>query len=178
MRTSSSPSGARPAGANGNGAGGGGASPPRQAVRPGRRDDPGVTAARDFLAACIAFPDAGDDALAAPDVADALPTDLLRRAAEHLRGHLRAPASDLDHSDAELAALVAELTVRATQLEAPSRSTVEAQALSLRVAHLDREIESARRAGTGTVSELATRRERLKHERDLAIGRMEGEGAG
>ena len=174
----SAPSGGRPAGANGNGAEGGGAPPPRQAVRPGRRDDPGITAARDFLAACIAFPDAGDEAIAAPDVADALPTDLLRRAAEHLRGHLRAPASDLDHSDAELAALVAELTVRATQLEAPSRSTVEAQALSLRVAHLDREIEAARRAGTGTVSELATRRERLKHERDLAIGRMEGEGPG
>jgi hypothetical protein len=27
------------------------------------------------------------------------------------------------------------------------------------------------------VSELATRRERLRHERDLAIGRMEGEAA-
>jgi DNA primase len=178
-RGASSPSGAPGAPGSDQGARNGGSAPAtRQAVRPGRRDDPGITAARDFLAACIAFPDAGDEALAAPDVADALPTDLLRRTAEHLRGHLRAPASDLDHSDAELAALVAELTVRATQLEAPSRSTVEAQALSLRVAHLDREIEAARRAGTGTVSELATRRERLKHERDLAIGRMEGEGAG
>jgi len=151
------------------------ATPRRPPARPGRREDPAVTAARDFLAACIAFPDAGDEALAAPDATRALPTDLLRRTAAHLRDHLRAPARDLDHSDAELAALVAELTVRATQLETPSRAAVEAQALSLRLTQLEHQIQQARRAGGG-VEALASELHRLKHERDLAIGRMEAEG--
>jgi hypothetical protein len=74
--------------------------------------------------------------------------------------------------DEELRALIAELTVRAAELH-PSRSALEADALSLDLLRLERRITAAR--GTGDVASLVARREELRHRRDLAIERAMAE---
>ena len=57
---------------------------------------------------------------------------MTRRAAEYLRGRLRTPAADLPPGDEPLARLVAELVIRAGQLEAtPAKLELEALQLEL-----------------------------------------------
>jgi DNA primase len=112
---------------------------------------------RQFLAACIATPADGATFLAA-ESEQALSTPLNRRAIAHLRSHLEAPAGATD-DDPELAAFVAELVNRATHLR--SRAILEAEALKLRKARLDRRIADIRAAGSGDIAPLAAEREAL-----------------
>jgi DNA primase len=129
---------------------------------------------RAFLAQCIALPSAGAEALAATDVDRAFTSDLHRRAAAHVREHLASPASDLPDGDDELAALIAELTVRARTQEG-SPAALEAERLKLELGQVEREMAAARAGGTGDVAALATRRSALKEAVDRAIDRVMGE---
>jgi DNA primase len=129
---------------------------------------------RTFLALCIASPDEGEQALASLDVDEHFTSELLQRAAKHLRaGHLRDPMADpagatdgLD-GDPQLKALLAELVVEAGR-EPVQPAMLDVQRLQLELARVDRRIQRARGEESGDVSELATRRGEVKREFDRA----------
>jgi DNA primase len=132
---------------------------------------------RAFLALCIAFPEQGARALASLDVDEHFASELLRRAARHLReGDLREPmadgagVSDDAGADPELKGLLAELVVEAGR-EQPNPAMLEAQRLQLELARVDRSIQRARGRERGEVSELAKHRADVKREFDRAYGR-------
>jgi DNA primase len=142
-----------PAPAGGNGA--------RARVGPAERVE------RTFLALCIALPNPGRELLAEVQ-ADHFTSDLLRRAAEHLRAHVDAPMDGLSEEDGELLALVRELAVRAARGN-PTRETLQVERLQLELARLDRAIAHARAGGEGGVSGLVAQRRAVKEELDVAM---------
>ncbi len=131
---------------------------------------------RAFLALCIASPQEGAEALAAIDVEQHFASELLRRAARHLReGALTdplaaAPGEGLD-ADPELARLLAELVVEAGREQAEP-AMLEVQRLQLELARLERQIQQARGRESGDVSELARRKAEIRLEFDRAYGRV------
>jgi DNA primase len=134
--------------------------------------DAAARAERAFLAQCLAVPDAGARALADLDPDSAFTSDLTRRAARHLRMHLAAPADGIAPDDTELAALIAELSVRAAQ-GGGSAAALEGESLNLELLRIERAIATAR--GRGEVAPLVARREELRHRRDRAIERAMAE---
>jgi DNA primase len=128
---------------------------------------------RAFLALCIATPQHGEPALAEVELDGVFTSELMRRAATHLRsGHLAKPLKDVDAEDRELVSLLAELTVEAGRWPVSARSTkppmLEAQQLQLQLAWIDRRIHAARAEGVGEVSDLAKLRGEVKLEFDRA----------
>jgi DNA primase len=128
---------------------------------------------RAFLAQCIAAPAHGQAALAEVDVEALFSSELLRRAAGHLRdGHVSEPLKGVDDEDRELVSLLAELTVEAGRWP-PAEGTatppmLEVQQLQLELAAIERRIHTARAQGAGEVSELARRRGEVKLRFDRA----------
>ncbi len=140
--------------------------PPREAragaAALGRRDP----TERSFLALCIALPELGGPALAELDPQADLSSDVARRAAAHLRTHLRSPADGVDELyDAELVALIRELAVRATAMTAATRRDFDIERLQLALARIDREIAGARASGAA-IEEHAARRGVLRMRLD------------
>jgi DNA primase len=140
---------------------------------------------RAFLALCIAAPGHGARSLEEVDLQGVFTSELLRRAAEHLKdGHLAEPLKGVDAEDRELVSLLAELTVEAGRWPVSERSTkpamLEVQQLQLQLAWIDRRIHTARAQGIGEVSDLARLRGEVKRdfdraqERALAETGMEG----
>jgi DNA primase len=117
-------------------------------------------AERNYLALCIAFPEAGrhrlDDSL--------FSTLLLRRAAEHLRAHIDAPATGLDESDPQLAALMAELVLRARAAEGGSPAELEKSGLYLKVSALERRLAEARMEESSDIGQIAEEYQRVREE--------------
>jgi DNA primase len=142
---------------------------PRPAARPVPQRSNGAHAVlsrredteRAFLALCVALPEEGERRLAGISLDEVFSSDLVRRAAEHLRGRMATPAADLPEDDEMLARLIAELVIRAGQLEA-SPAALELEAMQLDLARLDRLINAARSEG-GDVISLAKEREAV-HE--------------
>jgi DNA primase len=158
---SASPITTRPAGE-----GDAGARTPRRASVASR----GESTERAFLAQCIAEPDSGARALGELDLGAHFTSDVLRRAAGHLRAHLTDPGAQLPEDDAELSGLLAELVVQAGR-ESPAPAMLESQRMQLELARIDREIQRARGQEAGDVSELALRRAEVKREFDRAYER-------
>jgi DNA primase len=131
---------------------------------------------RAFLALCIAAPEQGETALAELDLDAYFTSELLRRAARRLQGHLREPLQngvgegDLE-DDPQLGALLAELIVQAGA-ESASIALLPVQRLQLELAMIDRQIQSARSRQGEEVTELAKRRAEVKREFDGAYGRV------
>ena len=128
---------------------------------------------RAFLALCIATPQYGEIALGEVDLDGVFTSELLRRAAEHLKsGHLAEPLKDVDAEDRELVSLLAELTVEAGRWPVSARSRkppmLEVQQLQLQLAWIDRRIHAARAQGVGEVSDLAKLRGEVKQDFDRA----------
>lgn len=128
---------------------------------------------RAFLALCIATPQHGERALEEVELDGVFTSELLRRAAEHLKtGHLGEPLKDVDAEDSELVGLLAELTVEAGRWPVSARSRkppmLEVQQLQLQLAWIDRRIHAARAQGVGEVSDLAKLRGEVKQEFDRA----------
>ncbi|HWH12448.1 MAG TPA: DNA primase [Solirubrobacteraceae bacterium] len=122
-----------------------------------------------FLALCIALPDAGRQALEDLDVEAIFTGEVNRRAALHLRRNIHSPGAGLD-DDAELAALLAELAVRATQ--APAHVVqLDVERLQLELSRIDRELAAARAAGNGGLSDLAARRRPVMADLERALVR-------
>ncbi len=109
---------------------------------------------RAFLALCIASPEEGARALASLDLDEHFTSELLRRAAGHLRAGqpLRADGrrgrgGREPGDDPELKALLAELVVQAGRESRRDPAMLEVQRLQLELARLDRRIQRARGAG-------------------------------
>ena len=134
--------------------------PPR-AVSRGERIE------RTFLALCIALPGPGHEALDRV-TPEHFSSELLRRTADHLRMHLATPAEGVGEDDAELAALITELSVRAARGN-PPRETLRVEELQLDLARLDRAVAQARTGADGHVAELAATRAAVKAQLDVAI---------
>jgi len=128
---------------------------------------------RAFLALCIALPEQGGGALDSVDGAEHFTSDLMRRAARHVREHLRTPGEGLPADDPQLSGLVAELVVRAGHAPA-SPAALEVERLQLELARIDRQIQHARGEARGEVSELAARRGVVKLAVDRAYDRVLG----
>ena len=79
------------------------------------------------------------------------------------RGPERGPPA----GDDPLAALIAELAVRAADTHAP-QAALESEALTLELTRLDREISATRAAANGDVAPLVGRRQDLRRPRDRA----------
>jgi DNA primase len=133
---------------------------------------------RAFLALCIASPEEGGRALASLEIDEHFSSELLRRAARHLRsGDLREPmasaAGELGglESDPELQRLLAELVVEAGR-DSAHPAMLEVQRLQLELARVERQIQQARGQQSGEVSELARRKATVKREFDRAYGRV------
>jgi len=154
---------------------------PASGTRPGgpsagglsRRED----TEREFLALCIASPEQGARALGSLDVDEHFASELLRRAARHLRdGSLSEPMADPRgreglEEDPELKGLLAELIVQSGR-EAPRPAMLEVQRLQLEMARMDRKIHQARGQQDGDVNELAQRRAEVKRDFDRAYGQV------
>jgi DNA primase len=128
---------------------------------------------RAFLALCIATPRHGEQALKEVELDGVFTSELLRRAAGHLKaGHLAEPLKDVNAEDRELVGLLAELTVEAGRWPVSAHSSkppmLEVQQLQLRLAWVDRRIHAARAEGIGEVSELAKLRGEVKLQFDRA----------
>lgn len=158
--------GARPAGSPSSG--GNGAPRPSAASSPAALDALG-RAERSFLAHCLAAPRAGAAALADLDLDTWFSTELMRRAAAHLRGELASGVSEYSDDD-ELGNVIAALRVESGGLP-NSENALEAQQISLEVQHVNRDIEAARAAGAGDVNRLVTRRHELERRYDAAVAR-------
>jgi DNA primase len=115
---------------------------------------------RAFLAYCLALPDEGEERLAAADLDELFSAPATRRAAEYLRGRLRSPAGELPAGDEPLARLVAELVIRAGELEA-TPAKLELEALQLDLHNLDRRIATARTEGHEHIRDLAAERQQV-----------------
>jgi DNA primase len=117
---------------------------------------------RAFLELCIALPERGRQLLDELEL-DLFDSPLTRAAAAHLRTHLAAPATEVD--DAALAALLAELAVRAAA-GTPVLAELEVERRQLELARIERAIAGARGAGAGGLTDLVRERETVKHEMD------------
>jgi DNA primase len=126
---------------------------------------------RSFLALCVAMPEEGEAALARVDLDEHFTSELVRRAATHLRVHLRSPGSELPEDDPPFAALIADLAVRAGR-ESSDPAALEVEELQLELARIDRQIQRARAAGSGEVAALAQRRGEVKAAVDRAYDRV------
>jgi DNA primase len=124
---------------------------------------------RTFLALCIALPDLGREALRQVDLERHFTTGRTRRAAAHLRDHLANPLDGVPDDDAELVALLTELTVRAERDPAPP-ATLDAQTIALDRRRLEREIKAAQADGR-MVADLAAELTRNKADLDAAMDR-------
>ena len=129
---------------------------------------------RAFLALCIASPEEGVVALKGLDINEHFSSELLRRAARHLRdGDLGEPMASLPvegegpDGDPELKRLLAGLIVEAGR-ERADPAMLDVQRLQLELAWIERQIQQARGRESGDVSELAKRRAHVKHEFDRA----------
>ena len=115
---------------------------------------------RAFLAYCLALPEEGEERLAAADLEQLFSAPATRRAAEYLRGRLHSPAGELPAGDEALARLVAELVIRAGELEA-TPAKLELEALQLDLHNLDRRIATARTEGHEHIRDLAAERQQV-----------------
>jgi DNA primase len=118
---------------------------------------------RVFLALCIALPDEGEARLAAVEPEELFSAEAPRRAAHYLRGRLRSPAGALPADDEPLARLIAELVIRAGQLEATPEK-LDLEGLQLELHRLDRRIRAVRAEGGEGTHALAAERQRVLDE--------------
>ncbi|MDQ6732068.1 MAG: hypothetical protein M3022_17715, partial [Actinomycetota bacterium] len=126
-----------------------------------RRASLGPRPERTFLALCIALPEPGAAMLEAIDADELLTSEVLRRAANHLRGRTATPMSDLPAEDDELAHAVSDLVSQAGRLPDVRLERLEHNRLMLEYDRLGRAILRARSGGAGSASQLGAERERI-----------------
>jgi DNA primase len=135
--------------------------------------DRSLRAERAFLALCIALPAAGEQALALADPDELLTSSLLRRAAQHLRGRVAAPLSDLPEGDEELARVLADLVELAGRGRDISVERLEHARLLLERDRLDRAIRRARVQGQADATTLGRERELVLEQIRGTVSRLE-----
>ena len=153
------------------------ADPPRlvegaAAVKYTREPEAGPRGERLFLALCIAVPNAGAAVLADAEVAQLLTSELLRRAAAHLRAHTRTPLADLPADDERFARAMSGLVELAGRIPDASPDRLEHARLLLDLERLERAVRRARVEGQAS-SELARERERAREAYRAVVSRLE-----
>ena len=138
-----------------------------------RPPEPGERAERLFLALCIAVPDAGAAVLEPEAAQPLLGSEIMRRAARHLRGRTRTPLTDLPADDEDFARVMAGLVDLSGRVPDPSPDRLEHARLLLELERLERAIRRARAEGEGT-SALARERERVREQFRAVVSRLEG----
>jgi DNA primase len=128
--------------------------PPRPMVT-----DPVTRAEREFLAQCVATPDAAAEVLDTVDAAK-FSSDGMRRVAAHIRDHPHAPQEGISDDDTALMSAVAKLVALAAALP-PSRVVLHAQLAEMLVRQKRAEIDHARAAREGGVAQLRAELDRL-----------------
>ena len=108
------------------------------------------------------MPAAGRRELERLDVEELFASELTRRAARHLAGHLDRPGDDLPAGDDAFAGLIASLIIRAGELD-DDPAALRLERLQLQMVGLDRDIATARRRGE-PVGQIAARRQRIHEE--------------
>lgn len=126
-----------------------------------RRVSLGPRPERTFLALCIALPEPGAAMLEAIDADELLTSEVLRRAARHLRGRTATPMTDLPAGDDELAHVVSALVSQAGRLPDVRLERLEHNHLMLEYDRLGRSILRARSGGGASASQLGAERERI-----------------
>jgi DNA primase len=148
---------------------GAGRAPVAAAVEPEIRSA-SLGAEQVYLALCMASGPKGREALVALEDAH-LPSDVLRRARNHLVEHFDDPLEGLPTDDAALAELVAAIAIRADESGAAEGDALRLSFLVLEERRIDREIRQARNAGDlERLSELASARQDVKGERGTVMG--------
>jgi DNA primase len=148
----------------------------RPAAVAGGALDASARTERAFLELCIALPDLGETMLAEADLDALFASPSARAAAAHLRGHLRSPSAGVE--DGDLAALLAELSVRAAAQGSVS-AQLELMRRQLELDRIERAIAAARAGGEGGLTALMIEREGVKRELDEWLTRsLEKTGAG
>jgi DNA primase len=132
-------------------------------------------AERTFLALCAAFPREGGEWLAQAELDEHFTSDVLRRAAVHLRSHLTNPLDDLPEHDDELATALSEIAARAAHSGSVTTDNLEHAWLALELARLERAIDLARTSGTadGSVTTLSREREQVRTRLRLLSGKLQ-----
>ena len=133
--------------------------PPAQRRRP-RLLDRREQTERAFLAYCLALPEEGERGSPRPTSTSSSPRPRPAAPPSTSSGRLRTPAADLPRDDDALARLVAELVIRAGELEA-TPAKLELEALQLDLSRLDRLIAGARVSGGEGMRDLAAERQRV-----------------
>jgi DNA primase len=121
----------------------------------------------DFLAQCLATPDAAAEILAGLDD-ETFSSDAMRRVVAHVRDHLTAPLEGVPEDDRMLAAAIAKLVHKASELS-PSRAALQGQLANIELLRLRRQIEQAISSGAGGVTALRRRRDQLQERYDALI---------
>jgi DNA primase len=115
---------------------------------------------RTFLALCLAMPEDGRRLLERAEPERHFTSPVVRRAATHLRAQLHSPLAGLPPDDEPLAALIAELAVRASR-EPAAPATLRVEWLQLEKARLEREMNAARAAGGEGLADLVREKQQV-----------------
>jgi len=126
-----------------------------------RRAGLGPRPERTFLALCIALPEPGAAMLESIDSDELLTSEVLRRAAGHLRGRTATPMTDLPAEDDQLAHAISALVSQAGRLPDVRLERLEHNRLMLEYDRLGRAILRARSGEGGSTSQLGAERERI-----------------
>ena len=87
------------------------------------------------------------------------------------REHFEDPLEGLPQEDAELAAVVAGIAIRADEAGAASQESLRMSFLQLELRRIDREVRRARSDGDlGRQGELAAARQQVRTEMNAAMG--------
>jgi len=131
-----------------------------------------LEAERIFLALCLASGPRGREQLEQL-TPDHLSSDVLQRVRAHLIEHFDDPLADLDPGDAELAALVSGIALRADAGEPAEEPLLRMSFLALDLRRIDRAIRHARQDGDlARQSELAGARQQVRRDMDSVMGEV------
>jgi DNA primase len=131
-----------------------------------------LEAERIFLALCLASGPPGREYLEQM-TPDHLSSAVLRRVRTHLIDRFDDPLADLDPEDAEFAALVAGIALRADAGEPAEAPLLRMSFLALELRRIDRAIRHARQDGDlARQTELAGARQQVRRDMDAVMGEV------
>jgi DNA primase len=131
-----------------------------------------LEAERIFLALCLAAGARGREYLEQL-TPDHLSSAVLQRVRDHLLEHFDDPLAGLDPADAELAALVAGIALRAEEGEPAEAPLLRMSFLALELRRIDRAIRHARQDGDlARQTELAGARQQVRRDMDAVMGEV------
>jgi DNA primase len=131
-----------------------------------------LEAERIFLALCLASGPRGREYLGRL-TPDHLSSAVLQRVRDHLIERFDDPLADLDPEDAEFAALVAGIALRADEGEPAEDPLLRMSFLALDLRRIDRAIRHARQDGDlARQAELAGARQQVRRDMDAVMGEV------